>query len=121
VIATVTSVPPERRSLTGVARNPAQVGSAPWGSTCMQVVAEQALVLASEQFEEAARGDSAALLEYCARKAESCHGSEAETWSFLRIMFHGQPIACAPSPCSSLTRAYRVFTHKHTRECGEGE
>lgn len=58
-----------------------------------QVVAEQALVLASEQFEEAARGDSAALLEYCARKAESCHGSEAETWSFLRIMFHGQPIA----------------------------
>lgn len=59
-----------------------------------QVVTEQELVAASEHFEEAARGDRGALLEFCRNKAASSHGPEAETWSFLRIMFEEDPTTC---------------------------
>lgn len=84
-----------------------------WTAMGAQVVTEQELVAASEQFEEAARGDRGALLEFCRNKAASSHGPEAETWSFLRIMFEEDPTTCgAPSqPLEPQSSDYSVVAH----------
>ncbi len=92
-----------------------------------QVVTERGLVAASEQFEEAARGDRGAMLEFCRRKAEGSTGSEAETWSFLRVMFEEDPTTCAaaqrptpkPPPLQIAARGRECDARRATR--GDGQ
>lgn len=67
-----------------------------------QVITEQGLVQASEEFNNAAHGDRPTLRDFCAQRAAAATAAakeassedaaadarmEAETWTFLRILF----------------------------------
>jgi hypothetical protein len=78
-----------------------------------QVITEDGLVQASEEFSAAAHGDRPTLRDFCAGRAEAAAAAaaadaaaasdderadaraEAETWTFLRILFEDNASECA--------------------------
>jgi hypothetical protein len=75
-----------------------------------QVITEEGLVQASEEFSAAAHGDRPTLRDFCAARAGAAAAAaeaaaadddkadaraEAETWTFLRILFEDNASECA--------------------------